>query len=68
MQKSVSQVEKEADLADLQASVQFLKLNIPTDTMTDTVVKNILPYQKVENSTKTYKGILLVLVVVWQNW
>ena len=61
----VSQIEKHNNktkegLADIQASVQFLVLNPPTDAMADTVVKNVLPYlnkteetlcKKVENST-----------------
>ena len=61
----VSQIEKhsnktKAELADIQASVQLLVLNPPTDAMADTVVKKVLPYlnkteeslcEKVENST-----------------
>ena len=61
----VSQIEKhnnktKVELADIQASVQFLVLNPPTTAMADTVVKNVLPYlneteetlcKKVENST-----------------
>ena len=83
----VSRIEKhnnktKAELADIQASVQLLVLNPPTDAIADTVVKKVLPYlnkteeslcEKVENSTKTgwlmtYKGILLVLGVIWRNW
>ena len=62
----VSRIEKhnnktKAELADIQASVQLLVLNPPTDAMADTVVKKVLPYlneteeslcEKVENSTK----------------
>ena len=61
----VSRIEKhnnktKAELADIQASVQLLVLNPPTDAMADTVVKKVLPYlneteeslcEKVENST-----------------